>query len=128
MSWPAASPPMLDAWTQSRQTPFTMAWSFGAADVRGTRIELPRPLVFAFGGVAKTARRENPPKLDVSAGLERIERQCLLVRGPRAVGIALRGPRVAEPHVGVGVEGAELDRLGIGLDRLLDKLAWRTEK
>src|SRR5205823_11758584 len=46
-------------------------------------------------------------------GVHRVEDERLLVGGDRPVHLALRRPRVAQPDVGVGVERAQLDRLGV---------------
>src|SRR5215475_9452294 len=57
----------------------------------------------------------------VHAWIDRIVEERLLIGGDRAVGVTLRGLGVAEPDVGVGVEGPQLDRLGVRLDRLVEK-------
>src|SRR5215510_7845185 len=57
----------------------------------------------------------------VYARIDRVVEERLLVGSDRAVGVALRGLGVAEPAVGVGVEGPQLDRLRVGLDRLIEE-------
>ena len=55
------------------------------------------------------------------AWVDRVVDERLLVRGDRAVDVALRGFGVAEPDVRIRVEWAELDRLAVRLDRLIEE-------
>ena len=55
------------------------------------------------------------------ARIDGVVDEGLLIRGDRAVDVTLRGLRVAEPDEGVRVEGPQLDRLAVGLDRLIEE-------
>ena len=56
-------------------------------------------------------------------GIDGVVDERLLVRRDGAVGVALGRLGVAEPDVGVGEEGAQLDRLAVRLDGLVEEPA-----
>ena len=57
------------------------------------------------------------------ARIHRVVDECLLVCLDRAVRVAFRRARIAQPHVRVRVERPELDRFRVGFEGLVEQAA-----
>src|SRR6185369_11762575 len=92
------------------------------ASVDRVRIEIDRFLVRVDRLVVETFLSVvDLAQAHVYAWVDRVVDEGLLVRGNRAIDVALRGFGVAEPDVRIRVEWAELDRFAVRLDRLIEE-------